>query len=181
MSLSEVKDYFRRYDKNTFRVVACKGHEPWEADLAAFELTCGFRLPDEFRYFTMSPLGGLYMEVKEELWPRPKAGAAGPLWSFLYAVKVFGIAVDIPDWLDIRKQYLEMRKHGFNLVPFLQREGDADRCCFNASGQIVRWDHEEPDAQELVPFSFSELLMKEIRDLEDRARKKLAGEDRRQC
>lgn len=180
MSLADVMAYFRSYDKGTFHVVACQGNEPSENDVAAFERQLGFRLPTEFREFTMSPLGGLYMEVKEDLWPRPEAYAVGPFWSFLYAVKVFGIATDIPDWLDIRKQFATMQEDGFpNLVPFLQLECDANRYCFDSQGRIVYWDHEEVEEQTIVDSSFSDLLLKEIHDLEERARKKIAGEDRR--
>lgn len=178
MALEDVLAYFRSYDHDTFHVVACQGNEPSEADVAAFERDCGFSLPAEFRQFTMSPLGGLYMEVREELWPRPSQYAVGPFWSFLYAVKVFGISVGIPDWLNLRAQFAAMRAEGFtDLVPFLQRECDANRYCFNPQGQIVQWDHEEPEELAVVSSSFSDLLMKEVRDLEDRARKKAAGAD----
>ncbi len=102
MALDEVFNYFRGYDKRTFQVVACQGSEPSEADVAAFEAEVGFRFPDEFRAFTMSALGGLYMAVREELWPRPKLFDVGPFWSFLYGLKVFGIAEGIPEWKSAR-------------------------------------------------------------------------------
>ena len=47
MALDEVFDYFRKYDKRTFEVVACQGFEPSEADVAAFEAEVGFGLPGE--------------------------------------------------------------------------------------------------------------------------------------
>ena len=67
MPLDDVFDYFRHYDQQSFLVVACQGNEPTEDDVAAFEGRAGFPLPDDFRTFMMSPLGGLYMEVWEEL------------------------------------------------------------------------------------------------------------------
>ena len=88
MALDDIYNYFRHYDAKSFYVVACQGNEPSEADLAAFEASVGFRLPTEFRQFTMSPLGGLYIEVREELWPRPKGYDVGPFWSFLFGLKV---------------------------------------------------------------------------------------------
>ena len=112
MALKDVYDYFRNWDRESFEVVACQGNEPTEADIAAFEAVIGFRLPEEFREFTMSPLGGLYMAVREELWPRPKPYQVGPAWSFAYGLKVFGIAADIPDWLDIREEYRELVSGG---------------------------------------------------------------------
>lgn len=42
----------------------------------------------------MSPLGGFYMEVKEEVWPRAQPLEIGPAWSFWYGIIVYGIADD---------------------------------------------------------------------------------------
>jgi hypothetical protein len=129
-----VNRYFAESDGESFEITACQGQEPTEADVAAFEAIVGFRLPDEFREFTMSRLGGLSMAVGEEL--RPQAFQVGPAWSFAYGLKVFGIAVEIPDWLDIRVQFQEFREEGFpDLVPFLQIECDADRYCFDRDGE----------------------------------------------
>jgi hypothetical protein len=176
MALDAVFSYFRRYDKRTFQVVACQSNAPSEADLAAFEADAGFRLPDEFREFTMSGLGGLYMEVREEFWPRAKAYDVGPFWSFLYGLKVFGIAKGIPDWLDIRVQHREFKADGFgDLVPFLQLVSDADKFCFDFGGRIVRWSHEQPEKREAEATTFGDLLMREIHELEQRKERKLRG------
>ncbi|HZL90211.1 MAG TPA: SMI1/KNR4 family protein [Pirellulaceae bacterium] len=179
MALNDIYDYFRNYDRESFSIFACQGNEPTESNVAAFEATIGFRLPDEFREFTMSPLGGLYMEVKEELWPRPKLYDVGPFWSFLYGLNVFGIAADIPEMLDIRVQTSAMATEGFTgLVPFLQRIGDANKYCFRPSGEIVYWDHEVPDECSAIDETFSELLLREIHELETRKDQKLRGEDK---
>ncbi|HLK39905.1 MAG TPA: SMI1/KNR4 family protein [Polyangiaceae bacterium] len=183
MALDDVYEYFRDYDKASFAVFACRGNEPSEEDLAAFEGVAGFGLPEEFREFTMSPLGGLYMEVREELWPRPKQHDVGPFWSFLFGLKVFGIAAGIPEWLDIRAQLAAFRAEAdpasaSDLVPFLQIVDDRDRWCFDRNGQIVRWRHDAGDPVEPERISFSELLMREIKDLVARKDRKLRGEDR---
>jgi hypothetical protein len=177
--LSDVFDYFRTYDRASFGVFSCQGSEPTERDLSEFERSAGFSLPEEFRKFTVSPLGGLYMEVHEELWPRPVEFQVGPFWSFLYGLKVFGISVDIPAWLDIRVQHDELKAAGFiGLVPFLQVVGDANKYCFAADGSIILWDHEQPDVGEHRDITFSELLMEEIADLEERKSRKIRGEDK---
>jgi hypothetical protein len=179
VTLQAVYDYFRHYDKKTFLVVACQGNEPSEEDVAAFERTVGFPLPDEFRTFTRSPLGGLYIEVREELWPRPKLYEVGPFWSFLYAIKVFGIAKGIPDWLDIRVQFERFRAESSGAcVPFLQLQGDADLFCFDRAGKIVQWDHETGEFTP-IGLSFPELLMRELRELEERKDRKLRGEHKK--
>jgi hypothetical protein len=180
MPLDDVLSYFRSYDKSSFAVYSCQGNEPSEGDILAFETEIGFRLPGEFREFTMSALGGLYMEVRENLWPRPKAYDVGPFWSFLYGLKIFGIASNIPPWLDLRHQYRELRSEGYpGLVPFLQWVGDANRYCFRSDGGIVEWDHEEPDRRDTLDTDFASLVMHEIHKLEDSKERKLRGEDRR--
>jgi hypothetical protein len=178
MALDDIYSYFRDYDRTAFAVFACSGNEPTENDIAEFEATIGFRLHEEFRDFTMSPLGGLWMEVKEELWRRPKLYDVGPFWSFLYGLEVFGIAEGIPEVLDIRIQTSQMAAAGFTgLVPFLQRIGDADKYCFNPSGEILDWDHEVPDESRVIDETFSSLLVREIRELETRKDQKMRGED----
>jgi hypothetical protein len=145
-----------------------------EADIARFEERSGFALPADFREFSKSFLGGLYLEAREELWPRAKAGDVGPFWSFLYAIKVFGFADGVPDWLDIRVQHDAFRADGApDLVPFLALEGDADRYCFDAAGQVIRWRHEEPAVREVVDGTFSDVFLREVAELEDRLRDKL--------
>ncbi len=178
--LKPIFDYFDNYDKESYAVFACRGNEPTEDDIRAFEREIGFSLPADFREFTKSPLGGLYMDVREHLWPRPKRHQVGPFWSFLYGLKVFGIARDIPEWLDIRHQRRQFAQTGAtDLVPFLQIVGDADPYCFDCEGRILRWRHgETPDERERVEISFPELLMQQIRELEDRKERKRLNEDR---
>ncbi len=178
MSLEQIYAYFRSYDRLSYSVAACCGQEPSEDDVATFESVVGFRLPDDFRKFTMSSLGGLYIEVREDLWPRAKAGDVGPFWSFLYGIKVFGIAEGIPEWLDIRAKYREFCDNEVSgLVPFLQLSGDANCYCFDSKGTIIEWSHEEPQERRPVLLSFSQLLMREIQDLEIRKQCKVNHED----
>jgi hypothetical protein len=61
-----------------------------------------------------------------------------------------------------------------DLVPFLQLVGDADKYCFDSGGRIIRWSHEEPENREQEPKPFSELLTREIQELEERKNRKLA-------
>jgi hypothetical protein len=176
--LQPIYDYFRHYDKGSYAIFACQGNEPTEDDVCAFERDIGFRLPDDFREFTKSPLGGLYMEVHEALWPRPKLYEVGPFWSFLYGIKVFGLARNTPEWLDMRHQRKQFADSGTtDLVPFLQICGDADPYCFDRDGRILRWRHETPDDRNREKLSFAELLMQEIHELEARKERKLRDED----
>lgn len=78
------------------------GNQPSERDIKKFEDQYKIKLPADFREFTMSPLGGLFMDVREEIWPQAKAFEVGPFWSFCRGIIVYGIAKGIPDFLDIR-------------------------------------------------------------------------------
>ena len=180
MALADIYSYFETLDDSTFNVFSCESTKPSESDIEDFERSVGFRLPDEFRQFTMSYLGGLYIEVKEDLWPRPELYQVGPFWSFLYGLKVFGISKDVPEWLDLRVQTTEMVEAGYkDLVPFLQLECETNKYCFNSQGQIFEWNHEDPDERNIIDMTFSELLMREIRELEIRKDQKMRGEDKR--
>lgn len=116
MALEKVYDYFHNYDRQTYQVVACMGNEPSEHDIKKFEHQYGINLPADFREFTMSPLGGLYMEVREEIWPRAKQYDIGPFWSFCRGIIVYGIANGIPDFLDIREKTKELHDEGLIVV-----------------------------------------------------------------
>ena len=179
MPLDEICNYFRSYDKASYEVVAQQGAEPTEADVSALEKDIGFGFPAEFREFAVHPLGGLYMVVREQLWPRPQAYQVAPFWSFLYGLMVYGLSPQAPDWLQMRTAFQRMTKDGHpKLVPFLRIIGDADPYCFTPSQTIVVWRHETPDEPEPVSETFSQILMREIRALEDRKARKLRGEDK---
>lgn len=182
MSLNDVYDYFHNYDKKTFQVVACQGNEPTEMDVKAFETVIGMQLPVEFREFMMSPLGGLYMEVKENVWPQAKRYDVGPFWSFCRGIIVYGIAEDIPDFLDIRIKTKSLNELGFiNYVPFLSIIGNGDEIyCFDKQGKIKLLDIYSGEVAALEG-NFSECLMKQIIELEDRKNRKLRGEDKIKC
>ena len=105
MSIEKVYDYFHNYDSKVYQIFACMGNEPSEKDILNFEKQYDISLPDDFREFTMSPLGGLYMEVREELWPRAKVYDVAPFCIFSRGIIVYGIAKGIPDYLDIRVKW----------------------------------------------------------------------------
>lgn len=180
MSLEKVYDYFHNYDKQTYQVVACMGNEPSEQDIKDFENQYGINLPADFREFTMSPLGGLYMEVREEIWPQAKQYDIGPFWSFCRGIIVYGIANGIPDFLDIREKTKELHDEGFtDFIPFLSIIGNGDEIfCFDKDNNIVLLDCYTTGEAAPVEGAFSDCLMKQIAELEERKNKKIRGEDK---
>ena len=177
MSLEQIERYFRNYDKKSYEVFSQLKDGPSTADVAAFEKRVGFHFPAEFREFAIHPLGGLYVAVKEELWPRPNAYDVGPFWSFLYGFMVFGLSAKAPDWLQMSNAWIRLSEDGdAQLVPFLKVIGDPDPYCFTRDQKVVIWRHENPSEPEEVAESFSEVLMFEIHELEQRKEQKVKGE-----
>ena len=155
-------------NKHVFNLTAAQTGRPTEQDVAAFEKTIGFALPQDFRAFVMSGFGCLHLEVKETVWPRPKAGAIVPAWHLMYTLYVYGLSAEVPDFMDIRKQFSGFARGGHRMVPFLRLEGYLDQYCFTPGGGIVLWRSETRDT-EPVDLTFSALLLKEIRTLQERA------------
>lgn len=179
MSLEKIYDYFRNYDKETYQVVACMGNEPSEQDIKNFEHQYNITLPADFREFTMSPLGGLYMEVREEIWPQAKPYDIGPFWSFCRGIIVYGIAKEIPEFLDIRVKTKELHDEGFTgFIPFLSIIGNGDEIfCFDKDNKIVLLDYYAAGEATPVNGTFSDCFMKQIEELEERKNMKMRGED----
>lgn len=172
------KDYFYLLEKHlesgAYTICACGEDCPSEKDIKEFEKQIGYKLPDDFRDFSFSTLGGIYVEVKEEIWPRAKQYDVGPFWSFLYGLYVYGFADDIPEWMDIRKAVDDFRAETeSNYTPFMKIVGDADIYCFGEDKKIYRWSHETFELEH-IDKSFLDLLDYELSELEDRKEKKKA-------
>lgn len=163
----------RHLQPGDYLIVSSQDSAPSAAALnkAAKKLGCQF--PDEFIAHATNKYGGLYVEVKEELWPRPQEFDVGPFWSFLYGMYTLNISAGIPEFLDLAKTARDFQKFsGLKAVPFLKIVGDNDAYCFDPAGNIVRYDHElnelEPDSR-----SFFELLNDELKDLAERKERKI--------
>src|SRR5262245_39372500 len=164
----------RKHVDAEFALFACGEAAPSPGDIAAFEEEAGCPLPSDFKAFSQGPLGGLYIEVKEEVWPRARAYEVGPFWSFLYGLAVYGFAHDIPEWMDMRRQAQAFREAvGDGHVPFLKIMGDADLYCFGTDGRISQWSHETGEFT-AVDKSFAELLDFELAQLKTRKERKKA-------
>jgi hypothetical protein len=82
-----------------FSVFACGANAPREDVIRSFEARLGYSLPKDFRKFSMSPYGGIYIEVKEAIWPKTKPYEVGQFWSFLRGMMTYGFASDTPEWM----------------------------------------------------------------------------------
>ena len=172
MSIEKVYDYFRNYDRDTYQVFACGGNSPSEEDVKAYEDEFKVKLPEDFKEFTMSPLGGLYMEVREEIWPMAKEYEVAPLWEFCRGIMVYGISNEVPEFLDIRVKTKQIHDEGFtDYIPFFSVIGDGDQIfCFDREGKIVIFNwYETID----VEGDFESFLLNQISELEERKNDKV--------
>ena len=111
---------------------------------------------------------GIYIEVKEDVWPRAKLYDVGPFWAFLYGLHTFTASAESEDWMRLEtvgKQFVETT--GIKAVPILQVIGDANVYCVNERGVIFRYNHEE-NILEDVNLSFWELFELELKELKER-------------
>ena len=113
--------------------------------------------------------------MNEDGYPLCSEYDIGPAWSFLYGVHAMGFAADCPAWMEIRQVTKEFKERsGLDAVPFLKVVGDADVYCFDARGDVVRWDH-ETNALEPQQKSFAEVFEFELAALKARKERKKSG------
>ena len=168
-------EILRRHLDADFWVASASDHPPTKKQLLDVAARFGCTLPKDFLVHSTGRLGGVYVEVKENVWPRSDAYQVGPFWSFLYGVFVYGLSPEIPEWMNLELAAAEFEQNaGHRRIPCLKVVGDADLYVFDARGEIEQWDHE---TGELTRFegSFFELLDREISALRQRKNRKVAG------
>ncbi len=92
-------DILRRHLDADFWVASAGENAPTRKELTRIAQRFDCKLPEEFLIHSTGKLAGVYVEVKADVWPRPQEYETGPFWSFLYAVFVYGVNPDIPDWI----------------------------------------------------------------------------------
>jgi hypothetical protein len=131
--------------------------------------------PEEFVAHVCGRFPGLYVEVKEEHWPRPKPLEVGPFWSFLYGLHSFTPCSSSEDWM--RLDYVArnfQEGSGLQCVPILQVVGDANYYCVDMNGAIVRYDH-ETNGLSVETGDFWSIFEREIVELKSRKVRKNAA------
>lgn len=161
------------WDRNVYYLVAAGKSAPSKRELQELAAHYGVQLPAEYLAHASGFYGGLYLEVREEFWPRHQEGDVGPFWSFLYGLFVHAYSEKAPQWMQFRTAADEFRSLGHKVLPFLKVIGDADVYCFDAKGRIQRWSHEEDT---FAPYdgTFFDVLRSEFLELEARRKQKMA-------
>jgi hypothetical protein len=131
----------------------------------------GVTFPSEFISHVCGRFPGVYVEVIEEVWPRPKLHDVGPFWSFLYALHTFTSAPDSEPWMRLDVAAEEFKKTGLCAVPVLQIVSDADFYCIDQKGGLVQFRHETNEL-EPVQLNFWQLFEREVSELRKRKNRK---------
>jgi hypothetical protein len=92
------RDILASYLDRSFYCAASGKDAPREAELGQLAERLGCVFPPEFIAHSTSELGGLYVEVVPEVWPRPKLYSAGPFWSSSYAMFVYSASERAPSF-----------------------------------------------------------------------------------
>lgn len=103
--------------------------------LEAIARRVGISYPPEFVAHVTGRFPGVYIEVKEAVWPRPRPFDVGPLWSFLYAIHTYTAAPESQPWmrLDVVAEKFQADT-GLKAAPILAIVGDADVYCATPEG-----------------------------------------------
>lgn len=163
-----------KYLDKDFRVFPMAPTQSTLEDIKAVEEELQVKFPEEYVAHLLGEGAeflkerGLFIEIKEEVWPRPKQYDASSFGSFLYGLYTFSASKESSDWMQLRfagKQFVEGT--GIKAVPILQIIGDANIYCVNETGGIVRYIHDKK-AMEEIKIDFWELFEKELSELKKR-------------
>jgi len=157
-----------------FRVLPMAETPVSREQIAAIGARFGVTYPAALADHVCGRFPGMYVEVKESLWPRPKAFDVGPFWSFLYAVHTYTSAPESEPWMRLDHAAERFRADtGLVAAPVLKIEGDADVYCVDAHGTLCRFDHETNELRR-VEGDYWSILDREIGELRARKDRKKA-------
>ena len=163
-----------KYLDKDFRVSPMARSKSTIEEIKAIEKKLNVKFPEEYIHHLLAEDAevlserGIFVEVKEEIWRRPKQYDVGPFWTFLYGLHTFTTKSESEDWMQLEiagKEFIEST--GLNAVPILRIVGDADLYCVDESGKIMQYNHEEIALNE-IGMDFWELLEKELKQLKER-------------
>lgn len=167
-------DILNKYLDSGFRVSPMAPAGVAVEDVRNVEAATGIKLPEEFVLHVTGRFPGLYVEVKEDVWPRPQLYDVGPAWSFMYGLYTLTPSPDSEDWMRLQAEadrFLE--DTGIRAVPILKVIGDPDPYCVTEGGSIARYSHDEGVMVE-TGMDFWELYDREIKALRERKDEKIA-------
>lgn len=168
-------DIFKQHLDGDFRVSPLAQTPVSREQIEAIGARFGVVYPAALADHICGRFPGIYLEVKEAIWPRPKPYDVGPFWSFLYGLHTFTSAPESEPWmrLDHAAETFRARTQ-LHAAPVLKIEGDADVYCVDANGALCRFRHETHEL-EPVEGDYWSLLDREVGELRARKDRKKAG------
>ena len=172
--LDKTLEIMEKYLDGCFRISPMAPNKSTINDINEIEEKFKIKFPKEYIAHLLAEgadiLGerGLYIEVKEDIWPRAKVYDVGPFWSFLYGIHTYTASRESDNWMRLEivgEEFIE--KTGIRAIPILKIIGDADLYCVNENGKIVKYIHDENKVEE-IKMDFWELFEKEIKELRER-------------
>jgi hypothetical protein len=171
--IDKTQDILTKYLDSDFRVFPMAENKTSKKEIEKFEEEIGILLTKEFKAHLLGRFPGIYVEVLEEKWPRPKEYDVGPFWTFLYGLHTFTGSSESDDWMRMNYNYYQMLETANQrAVPILKIIGDADVYCINENSNIVRFKHEE-NKFDAIDCDFWQLLDNEISELKKRKDRKI--------
>jgi hypothetical protein len=172
-------EILRKYLDKDFKVSPMAPQTTSLDQVMEIEKELGIKLPGEFIAHLLGDGGpslaerGLYIEVKEEIWPRPQPFDVGPFWTFLYGFYTYTASKESDEWMQLSVAHKEFVEHtGMNALPIIKIIGSADGYCLNEAGEIVQYNHEE-NSLEKTNMNFWEVFEKELKELRERKDRKV--------
>ena len=130
----------------------------------AYQRSLGFTLPDEFRQFCLSDLGGVYITAREAIWPPAREFDVGPAWTFWRGAMVFGLGAEVPEWLSLEAKLRQVREQEIDaFAPIFKVEGSPCLYGYRPDHSLAVFDGYELEADEAG--SFIELFRREVEAL----------------
>lgn len=168
----QTMEIIERYLTGDFRAFPMAELRTPEDAVLSVAKQIGVPIPADVLAHLTGQFPGIYVEAKEEVWPRAKEFVVGPFWSFLYGLHTFTASPESEDWMRI--DFVAKQLHdetGKKVLPVLKIVGDADIYCVNDETALVRFNHELGEF-EPIDLGFFELFEREIRELGDRTERK---------
>lgn len=163
-----------RYLDSDNRVFPMATNQITLKQIRSVEKSLGIQLPSEYVAHLLAEdcnllcERGLYIEVKEDIWERPKEGDVGSYWSFLYGIHTYTASDLSDDWMKLESVGQQFRQEtGIKAVPVLKIINDPDVYCVDESRNIKQFNHE---TNELLPtnMDFWQIFELELKELSRR-------------
>lgn len=160
---------FSNYLDKDFRLLGAV-IPPTADQLAELRSTLNCHFPQEY-FDYLAEHGATYLQVKEEVWPKPKQYEVRPAWEMMPAIIVLGIPSaeeeeNFPDMLNLEKITTEFRPmFDSQLTPFFKWESDTIITCFDQEGKIFHLHYGDPANPEPVTMTFNEFMESQLKKL----------------